>query len=221
MLRKEYNNAKGTSKEDKLKKKYKEAKKKYKEAKEAKKKMNSFGFNFGDNSNNMSFSSKMYGIQQAPPQYVSDHQMVWPVNTPNIYHEPNFNNIHRQYRGPTWGSANLPKYIENPQKIVKQQTKIAFGARKRKKTSKRKRSRRKKPMRSRRKSRKKPMRSRRKSRKKPMRSRRKKCPIDKEEETNKYSEYNKRRMKSRRKRRYDRAFEDPLSSSYWGFPMYK
>jgi len=218
-----YLNSRGTETEEKQYQSYL----KYKEIYEkAKKKNNSFGFNFGDNSNNMSFSSKIYGIQQAPAQYVSDHQMVWPVNTPNIYHEPNLNNVGRKYRGPTWGSANLPKYKENPQKFVREQTKIAFGARKSKTSKKKKkRSKRKKsPRRSRGKSvrRKKPMRSRRrKSRKKPMRSRRKKRPMDKEEETNKYSEYNKRRMRSKRKRRYDRAFEDPLSSSYWGFPMYK
>jgi hypothetical protein len=71
-------------------------------------------------------SSKLYGIQPAPSMYVGNNQMVWPINNPTIYHEPNLLNVKRSYRGPTGGNPLGPP-IQNNSKFVKTQTKIAFG----------------------------------------------------------------------------------------------
>jgi len=102
-----------------------------------------FGKNkFASTTNNMkmpgpAISSKMYGIQMAPPQYVDSNQMVWPINMPlGGYYEPNLRNVMRDYPGPTGGrSPTLP-----PQSAAKMesqfraaQSRISFGRKRRSK----------------------------------------------------------------------------------------
>jgi hypothetical protein len=102
-----------------------------------------FGKNkFASTTNNMKMpgpavSSKMYGIQMAPPQYVDSNQMVWPINMPlGSYYEPNLRNVMRDYPGPTGGrSPTLP-----PQSAAKMesqfraaQSRISFGRKRRSK----------------------------------------------------------------------------------------
>jgi hypothetical protein len=102
-----------------------------------------FGKNkFASTTNNMkmpgpAISSKMYGIQMAPPQYVDSNQMVWPINMPlGRYYEPNLRNVMRDYPGPTGGrSPTLP-----PQSAAKMesqfraaQSRISFGRKRRSK----------------------------------------------------------------------------------------
>ena len=98
------------------------------------KKINSSKFNFGDTSKAMSLSSHLYGIQQAPPNYVGANQMVWPRGMPlGNYPEPNLMNLPRNYLGPGGGN---PKGIppQNPKKFRAVQTQIAFGRRHRRRS---------------------------------------------------------------------------------------
>ena len=101
-----------------------------------------FGKNkFASTTNNIkmppgpAISSRMYGIQMAPPQHVDSNQMVWPVNMPlGSYYEPNLRNVMRDYPGPTGGrSPTLP-----PQSAAKMesqfraaQSRISFGRKRR------------------------------------------------------------------------------------------
>lgn len=70
----------------------------------------------------------LYGIQDVPSQYVGANQMVWPEGHPApFYDQPNLNNVKRNYRGPTHGSAGelSSRQVDRPAKRVFAQAQIA------------------------------------------------------------------------------------------------